>query len=227
MAIPYENQLLGAFVYALGYYGGQRGTIPAAANLLQQTPLDQVFGDLIVGADRCLALEFKRDRRAMADERRKWPDGSFRAAWANDHVQQVSVKAHFVVYAEPKVPGIELCAVPYVQCMVPTPSAAARLSMPALIDAMHIAPAAAKPALGVSPSVLMQYLQQLHAYKRRVAGGRTVADAAWLAVVHKGEGFQLVTASSLTQLLEPQRTRERPERAHDRQPSRDDHDLGR
>lgn len=91
MTMPYENQLLGAFLYALDYHGGQRRAVPAAANLLQQTPLDQVFGDLIVGASRCLALEFKRDKGALAGERRKWPEGSLRAAWADINVRQVCV----------------------------------------------------------------------------------------------------------------------------------------
>lgn len=46
--IAYENQLLGAFIYALGYESGRTGK-PLPVNLFQQTPLDGTFGDLIAG----------------------------------------------------------------------------------------------------------------------------------------------------------------------------------
>ena len=47
---PYENVLLGAFVFRLGYKMGESGKLkntPFAANLFQQTPLDPIFSDFI------------------------------------------------------------------------------------------------------------------------------------------------------------------------------------
>jgi len=56
--IAYENQLLGASIYALGYESGRTGK-PLPVNLFQQTRLDGTFGDFMRG-DWCVALEFKR-----------------------------------------------------------------------------------------------------------------------------------------------------------------------
>jgi hypothetical protein len=228
MTTPYENQLLGAFLYALGYQGGRRRTAPVAANLLQQTPLDQVFGDLVVGATRCLALEFKRNERALADERRKWPEGSLRAAWADSNVRHVSASAHLVVYAEPTASGVELRGSPYMFCMLPPLPRPVHLSMSSMIEAIHGEPDAPGLALGMPPDALLQYLHRLLEYKRRSSGGRAGAEAAWLAVVQKGDSFQLVTASSLDHLLEPTRDRDlqSEQHEHDRRPVRDDYDLG-
>lgn len=47
MKLPYENQLIGAFVFALGHSVGRRprgpSSKPFSVNLFQQTPLDGEF----------------------------------------------------------------------------------------------------------------------------------------------------------------------------------------
>lgn len=74
----YENQLIGAFIFAMGYVAGQRGYKNMVLNLHQQTPLDSIYGDLFAGDAKCVAIEFKRKftnrshlSAGQADSRRK------------------------------------------------------------------------------------------------------------------------------------------------------------
>jgi hypothetical protein len=63
MLDPYENILIGNFLFSLGLVIGSRSTkpIPAAVNLLQQTPLDGPLGDVIIECPGLVRLiEFKR-----------------------------------------------------------------------------------------------------------------------------------------------------------------------
>lgn len=204
MSMPYENQLLGAFLYALGYQGGQSHAAHVSANLFQQTPLDQTFGDLIVGASHCLALEFKRDEASLKSEQRKWQEDDFERARLDKTLCQIAAKAHFMVYAIPETQGIELRCAQYYRCIRP---AAPFQSFPAqaLIKTIHLGPKHAHEPLGVSPTELEWYLRQLENIKRKTSGGRSSDQATWLAVAHNPSGLRFMTAQSLTQLLELKR----------------------
>jgi hypothetical protein len=72
---PYENVLLGAFIFRLGYKMGQSRKLENeqfAANLFQQTPLDQVFSDFMYASDaRGFLLEFKKSWEGRDSERKK------------------------------------------------------------------------------------------------------------------------------------------------------------
>jgi hypothetical protein len=61
---PYENVLLGAFIFRLGYKMGESGKLKNttfAANLFQQTPLDAAFSDFMgTSKARGFLLEFKK-----------------------------------------------------------------------------------------------------------------------------------------------------------------------
>ena len=60
MSFPYENQIIGSFIYFLGFAAGRRGEVRSAIlNLIQQTPLDPTFGDFVGGFDRCVAINLK------------------------------------------------------------------------------------------------------------------------------------------------------------------------
>lgn len=201
MHMPYENQLLGAFLYAFGYHGGQSHAAPVSANLFQQTPLDQTFGDLIVGASHCLALEFKRDERSLKSERLKWQEDDIEKVRSDQALYQVAEKAHFVVYAIPGAQGIELRCAQYYQCIRPTAPLQTHPVQP-LIKAIHSGPKRAQGPLGVSPAELEWYLRQLEDVKRKTSGGRSSDQTTWLAVAHNPSGLQFMTAQSLTQLLE-------------------------
>jgi hypothetical protein len=72
----YENLVIGNFLYALGLkIGARRHDYIApdlAVNLLQQTPLDRVLGDVLLIGPRAVALlEFKRaaDRRSKEQDK--------------------------------------------------------------------------------------------------------------------------------------------------------------
>ena len=72
----YENLVIGNFLYALGLKVGARrrdGLAPdLAVNLLQQTPLDIVLGDVLLTGPRTVALlEFKRAAGRHSKERKK------------------------------------------------------------------------------------------------------------------------------------------------------------
>jgi hypothetical protein len=61
---PYENLIVGNFLYALGLLMGQRSPdapVPGNIALLQQTPLDPLLGDVLIQYPNLLRLiEFKR-----------------------------------------------------------------------------------------------------------------------------------------------------------------------
>lgn len=222
MTMPYENQLLGAFLYALGYQGGRSGTGPATANLFQQTPLDRTFGDLIVGASHCFALEFKRNDTSLKSERKKWREDDLQRVVESKLLSRIASRAHFMVYATPG-PGtqsIELRFAQYYKCICGE-TAIPTYPVKSLMDSICVGPAGTGPVLGVSPEDLQWYLQELEGVRRKTSGGRAADNASWLAVAQKPSGFQFLTAQSLTQLLELRRENVptlpmRPERTRDR-----------
>jgi hypothetical protein len=66
----YENQYIGAFIYALGLISGRRrqGGVEGFS-LIQQTPADRGLADMFAKwRGRCLLWEFKRDRHEIKDE---------------------------------------------------------------------------------------------------------------------------------------------------------------
>jgi hypothetical protein len=72
---PYENVLLGAFIFRLGYKMGDSGKLkntPFAASLFQQTPLDAVFSDFMCSSKaKGFLLEFKKNWEGRILERAK------------------------------------------------------------------------------------------------------------------------------------------------------------
>ncbi|OWQ84759.1 hypothetical protein CDN99_23805 [Roseateles aquatilis] len=70
---PYENIIIGNFLYSLGLaMGRQAGPAPACVNLLQQTPADPVLGDVMLQFPGVWRLiEFKRTGGDEKKEHRK------------------------------------------------------------------------------------------------------------------------------------------------------------
>src|SRR6266700_1927178 len=63
-SILYENIVIGSFLFEVGVHIGRKTEAPSAlsVNLLQQTPLDQSFGDVLLANNAtCRLIEFKRD----------------------------------------------------------------------------------------------------------------------------------------------------------------------
>lgn len=97
---PYENVFIGNFLYGLGLAIGTRsqgGELPACINLLQQSPMDPLLGDVMVEFDGTLRLlEFKRSKNESVKERDK--ANLLRTALsARPHLEPVSRAVHWFV----------------------------------------------------------------------------------------------------------------------------------
>ncbi|HDX0901925.1 TPA: hypothetical protein RNS95_004326 [Stenotrophomonas maltophilia] len=98
----YENQLIGAFIFAMGYLAGERGYGNMVLNLYQQAPLDSIYGDLFVGDAQCVAIEFKRRLSDRDDERKKW-DLAGAATFVKARMpRDVSMRGHLFAYGSSK-----------------------------------------------------------------------------------------------------------------------------
>jgi hypothetical protein len=217
--MPYENQLIGAFVYALGYEGGRRQAGPMSVNLWQQTPLDAVFNDLIVGADTCLIIEFKRTSKALKTERGKWPAPALDRLLAVPGVQRFCEAAHFVVYGATAADGVDLRQCGYWDALMIGREPAANLDRgPArvLINALY------DRNLGVRPDLLEWYLAKLRQARRPYDDTRSANGAGWLAVARHGGTYRLLSAGSLSQLLTGDRAQQAPVRSRTREKDRGD-----
>jgi len=75
MLDPYENILIGNFLYSLGLVIGKRTPttqLAGAINLLQQTPMDGALGDVLIGYPGIIRLiEFKRKSNKSKKEANK------------------------------------------------------------------------------------------------------------------------------------------------------------
>jgi len=104
MLSPYENIIIGNFLYGLGLAMGRRPTpVDACVNLLQQTPLDKALGDVMLqfpGAWRL--IEFKRVGANMKKEAVKL--ATYRGATSRDReLREASLTAHWFVESGPYV----------------------------------------------------------------------------------------------------------------------------
>lgn len=208
MGTPYENQILGAFVFALGVECGKAGMF-MSANLFQQTPLDGTFGDLVVGADWCLALEFKREEGTIDSEKEKWSKEALQAFEGDTLLKVASRRAHMLCFSRPTSDGIDLFAMVYASALGLDKSKVemeCHRLIQALVHLVGDESPEAKKKIGLPPRELEAYLRKLASYRRQGGGGR---DATWLAVAKSGDSFKIRTSSSLEQLLEPLQQRAR------------------
>lgn len=199
-AIPYENQLLGAFIYALGYEAG-RNQQSVPVNLFQQTPLDSCLGDLIVGGARCLAIEFKRRRSDLRSERNKWR-ADF-GKWINERPELIntSCKSHFVCFGDHGDSEVKLSLARYLQAYndmenvvaLPAGEAVKHLAKPSLPGK--------QPAWGVDGPALLSYLEAIRVFRKTEGGRSGVYSATWLTVCASNSGYQILAAPSLEALL--------------------------
>lgn len=196
---PYENQVIGAFIYALGFVGGQRAAGPMPVNLFQQTPLDKTFGDLVVGSTHCLVIEFKREALDLASERKKWTDTALRTLAKTEKLLHASWFAHRVVYARPAGAEIELRYCHYLDVLKIKNFNTDRGSAQILID--EVCGAARGKPLGAEANDVEVYLRWMAALKTGDADERKASSSAWLAVAQSEHGLQYLAAGSLAELL--------------------------
>lgn len=203
---PYENQLIGAFVFALGQHHGRRfptgDTAPFGVNLFQQTPLDRAYSDLILGRDHCVVLEFKRTRADVAGERAKWSTGALAAFANNPELTRTANHVHLVVYPEAAADAVNLNVCTYLDALGLTPSQKLeRFTAARLIQHLIAVEAGEVEPIGAPAEVISRYLETLWC-TRHAQGESTGAPAsAWVGVVQGPGGLRLVAAGSLGHLL--------------------------
>ena len=98
MLSPFENIIIGNFLFGLGLVMGNKPRqVDACVNLLQQTPLDKVLGDVMLqfpGSWRL--IEFKRRGANLKKEKVKL--ATYRGATSRDReLRAASMRAHWFV----------------------------------------------------------------------------------------------------------------------------------
>ena len=207
--IPYENQLIGAFLYAAGYAGGlsarsDNPSAPMPVNLLQQTLLDRSFSDLVVGHQRCFVLEFKRSLKELAEEKAKWNSGQLAQFGGDKILKSQSKRGHLVIYGRPGPGTIELRVCFYLDILgLTTEPHLDRMSAQRLIEKLHGLASAEKVDYGLPPAQLLAYLEVMRTLRRKQgsAGGRSPKESAWIGVAVDEDGFSYRSADSLDELF--------------------------
>lgn len=104
MLSPYENVIIGNFLYALGLaMGRQSMPVDGCVNLLQQTPADPALGDLMLQFPGVWRLiEFKREGgdQKKEDQKRSIFLAATNPRRGRTHLREVSKQVHW--YADPQ-----------------------------------------------------------------------------------------------------------------------------
>lgn len=212
---PYENQLIGNFLVALGYHGGlHRFPHPIRANLYQQTPLDNQFGDLMAGAKHFVILEFKRSDspQALKQETAKWNvDGYRRWIFENLEIARQAEKFHFLV-APPHEGDDLVVARSYPSFLLGDTELKNRppIGAAALIEELY-----EPKRYGGNPIDVIKYLQSVSKLRKFYfkissgGGGAAAAGVSFLGIANDGKGrLKFLVDDSLSMVAEHQRTHE-------------------
>lgn len=167
MLTPYENIIIGNFLYGLGLaMGAQPRPAAGSINLLQQTPLDRPLGDVMVHYPGALRLiEFKRTQADWGKEQAKYQSLTS-ALSARPHLFDVSRQVHWFVES-----GKLIDARPYLDLNAASDKG---------VSLEDFAAAVVKDGLGAqafSPSVLHEYLNAVATFagvRDRMAPGLLV-----------------------------------------------------
>lgn len=229
-ALPYENQLIGAFLYALGSADATYARRDAAAtdapaamvlNLFQQTPLDATFNDLVAGRERCVVIEFKRSAHALDEERLKRKSTLRTALRSEPTFRTSSLRGHVVVYGHVDGKAVDMRLCTYLDVL--------GLAEPVKLDrgsgyalAVHLAHPSPTKAIGLEPEPMLDYLERLRELRaEQVGAGGRQARETWLGIARNAKGLVTVTASSLEGLLGRPEQAHEPEFSHDVASNRD------
>ncbi|SEK06033.1 hypothetical protein [Paraburkholderia diazotrophica] len=113
---PYENIVIGNFLYSLGLTVGQlsgKDVRPMCINLLQQSPMDRPLGDVLVeNAGITRLIEFKREQNESVKEETKRLKLS-RALQGDSRMQSVSREIHWYIETSESVANLVSRVVPY------------------------------------------------------------------------------------------------------------------
>ncbi|TPD95131.1 hypothetical protein FJP65_12710 [Stenotrophomonas maltophilia] len=195
--LPYENQILGGFIYALGYQCSTAQVV-MPINLFQQTPLDGTFGDLLAGAEKCFALEFKRDFDDVESEAGKWIPTALSTFLENEPLVDLSLRGHVLCYGKHLGSQMGVESMGYATALGAT-KPGIQLGSQKLIELLinSATPGQAQGDKGLAPKEMEDYLRALSYARTRRTGGK---QAVWLAVAVSDQGVLMHLASSLDQL---------------------------
>lgn len=114
---PYENIVIGNFLYSLGLMVGQGSTEKIhsmCVNLMQQTPLDKPLGDVMVANKGVTRLiEFKRSEHDPTKEETK-RQILCRELDGNEHMLEVSREIHWYIETSEDRQNLVSRVVPYI-----------------------------------------------------------------------------------------------------------------
>lgn len=96
----YENQYIGVFLYSLGYFACQNDLTLDTVSMMQQTPLDTTYGDLLTSwQGRNFIFEFKRSEDEVCEEFTKPAKLKLLQNLAsNDELRLLADKGHLICY---------------------------------------------------------------------------------------------------------------------------------
>lgn len=213
---PYENELIGQFLMALGYLAGKEKVDVLAVGLLQQTPRDGTYGDLLLGCGSYHAIEFKRarPRNGFKSEERKWDLRSLGACVQKNWLSTVD-RGHWLVWGSANRENVLYAA--YMRCVIREWARAdnecAADNLLKLIIADH-----AKMRSGVKPAPAVAGFRtatDLDAYLRDIGRYRVANDSgssggvgmSYLGVgIHSDHGLVMFSAETLSLELERRST---------------------
>lgn len=179
---PYENIVIGNFLYGVGLAIGlrSRGNVPpASTNLLQQTPLDESLADVLFDTSGIVRLlEFKRSKNRDTKEVSKHAAITV-ALSPHANLQKISRKVHWYVesmpWSEDQAAPVKVC--PYLEMN----SASRRLTT---LDAFvnEIADSALAPSAEEPPrEAIQEYLDCIS----ELAGTGSASGAGFIIHVTK------------------------------------------
>lgn len=205
---PYENQLIGAFLFQLGRITPKDKTV--AINLFQQTPLDRAFGDLVVGADRCLVLEFKRNAKQLASEREKWSKFGLKELTNRSVRRKQAARGHIAIYGRTADNTVDMRWCSYLD-VIDQKSNPDKGSVDLLMRYLAVSPirppvesnTAPRKRPGLLPADMVSYLKWLQTAKRKEGQTESASGReAWLGVATSDKGVFYVVADSIERLLQ-------------------------
>jgi len=215
----YENQLIGAFIFAMGYVAAQRGYDNMVLDLYQQTPLDSIYGDLFVGDAKCVAIEFKRKFTNWREEQEKWDHVAAADFVEGNLPRNLSMRGHLFAYGESQSGHHQgLWVSKFEEAVFGCGAEAQRQSVAGIPKAGRnvrqvqeqpfqtlindLLPEQGKLGnlhFGVSPEDLRTYLRKLSQFRHNQEN--TGTSDRWLAVAVSSEGVQMLRADSLELLM--------------------------
>lgn len=196
----YENVVIGNFLFGLGCAMGGRlrsGHLPAAVNLLQQTPKDKLLGDVLLSFPGTLRLiEFKAKGASLKKERTKHRKLSA-AVEALPGMSDISRKVHWYIETAPsEVLGIEAFFGPYLDALAATSASRPRSAL----DFKRFIETTVDEVFAHRDEEVPEQVQAYLTLLRWCQGGDKTGAGALIVMVGAGGGLNYVELKDMTEL---------------------------